>query len=53
MKKFSLKLYYNFLTLLQCKLWSEADTLIKEGYVNWEAFLCQLNLEHLVKEQTS
>ncbi|XP_045448004.1 EF-hand domain-containing family member C2-like [Melitaea cinxia] len=37
----------------ECKLWSEADTLIKEGYVNWEAFLCQLNLEHLVKEQTS
>lgn len=36
----------------ECKLWSDAETLIQEGYVNWNGFLCQLNLEHLVKEQT-
>ncbi|KAI8436844.1 hypothetical protein MSG28_010298 [Choristoneura fumiferana] len=36
----------------ECKLWQDADTLIQEGYVNWSAFLCQLNLEHLVKDQT-
>ncbi|KAM3965215.1 EF-hand domain-containing family member C2 [Aphomia sociella] len=37
---------------MECKMWAEAETLIHEGYVNWNAFLCQLNLEHLVKEQT-
>ncbi|XP_072948827.1 EF-hand domain-containing family member C2-like [Epargyreus clarus] len=37
---------------VECKLWADAETLIREGYVNWNAFLCQLNLEHLVKEQT-
>ncbi|XP_046966018.1 EF-hand domain-containing family member C2-like [Vanessa cardui] len=37
----------------ECKIWAEAETLIKEGFVNWNAFLCQLNLEHLVKEQTN
>ncbi|RVE45367.1 hypothetical protein evm_009996 [Chilo suppressalis] len=36
----------------ECKLWAEAETVIQEGYVNWSGFLCQLNLEHLVKEQT-
>ncbi|CAH0715499.1 unnamed protein product, partial [Brenthis ino] len=37
----------------ECKLWAEAEHLINEGFVNWNAFLCQLNLEHLVKEQTN
>ncbi|XP_041979568.1 EF-hand domain-containing family member C2-like [Aricia agestis] len=37
----------------ECKLWADMDTYIKGGYVNWNAFLCQLNLEHLVKDQTS
>ncbi|XP_045498047.1 EF-hand domain-containing family member C2-like [Colias croceus] len=36
----------------ECKIWSETESVIQEGYVNWNAFLCQLNLEHLVKEQT-
>ncbi|CAG9786774.1 unnamed protein product [Diatraea saccharalis] len=36
----------------ECKRWAEAELNIQEGYVNWNAFLCQLNLEHLVKEQT-
>ncbi|KAG6456585.1 EF-hand domain-containing family member C2 isoform X1 [Manduca sexta] len=36
----------------ECKLWAEAETLIHEGYVNWNAFLCQLNLDHLVKDQS-
>ncbi|XP_059052304.1 EF-hand domain-containing family member C2-like isoform X2 [Achroia grisella] len=36
----------------ECKLWAEAETFIHEGYVNWNAFLCQLNLEHLVKDQS-
>ncbi|CAG9561858.1 unnamed protein product [Danaus chrysippus] len=36
----------------ECKLWAEAETFITDGFVNWNAFLCQLNLEHLVKEQT-
>ncbi|XP_034832363.1 EF-hand domain-containing family member C2-like [Maniola hyperantus] len=36
----------------ECKLWADADTEIDDDYVNWEAFLCQLNLDHLVKEQT-
>ncbi|XP_075977828.1 EF-hand domain-containing family member C2-like [Anticarsia gemmatalis] len=36
----------------ECKLWGEAESIIQDGYVNWNAFLCQLNLEHLVKEQT-
>ncbi|XP_004932171.1 EF-hand domain-containing family member C2-like [Bombyx mandarina] len=36
----------------ECKLWAENENLIQEGYVNWNAFLCQLNLEHLVKEQS-
>ncbi|XP_050679818.1 EF-hand domain-containing family member C2-like isoform X1 [Leptidea sinapis] len=36
----------------ECKLWAEAESQIQEGYVNWSAFLCQLNLDHLVKEQS-
>ncbi|CAH0691886.1 unnamed protein product [Spodoptera exigua] len=36
----------------ECKMWSEAEVEIKSGFVNWNAFLCQLNLEHLVKEQS-
>ncbi|XP_026327442.1 EF-hand domain-containing family member C2-like [Hyposmocoma kahamanoa] len=36
---------------VECKLWKEMDLLIHEGYVNWSAFLCQLNLDHLVKDQ--
>ncbi|XP_052753488.1 EF-hand domain-containing family member C2-like isoform X2 [Galleria mellonella] len=36
----------------ECKLWAEAETLIHEGFVNWNAFLCQLNLEHLVKDES-
>ncbi|XP_039752829.1 EF-hand domain-containing family member C2-like [Pararge aegeria] len=36
----------------ECKLWADAETVIDDGYVNWNAFLCQLNLDHLVKEQT-
>ncbi|KAF9824875.1 hypothetical protein SFRURICE_001748 [Spodoptera frugiperda] len=36
----------------ECKLWGESEMEIKSGYVNWSAFLCQLNLEHLVKEQS-
>ncbi|CAB3220752.1 unnamed protein product [Arctia plantaginis] len=35
----------------ECKLWGEAELEVQTGYVNWNAFLCQLNLEHLVKEQ--
>ncbi|XP_063536480.1 EF-hand domain-containing family member C2-like [Cydia strobilella] len=34
----------------ECKQWADVDTIIKEGYVNWSAFLCQLNVEHLVKD---
>ncbi|CAK1580325.1 unnamed protein product [Parnassius mnemosyne] len=37
---------------VECKFWADQDTFIKEGYVNWNAFLCQLNLEHLVKAQS-
>ncbi|XP_060803247.1 EF-hand domain-containing family member C2 [Amyelois transitella] len=36
----------------ECKLWAEADMFIHDGYVNWNAFLCQLNLDHLVKDQS-
>ncbi|XP_026734418.1 EF-hand domain-containing family member C2-like [Trichoplusia ni] len=36
----------------ECKLWADMDIDIEGGFVNWSAFLCQLNLEHLVKEQT-
>ncbi|XP_022814037.1 EF-hand domain-containing family member C2-like [Spodoptera litura] len=36
----------------ECKLWGEAEMEIRSGFVNWSAFLCQLNLEHLVKEQS-
>ncbi|XP_028169092.1 EF-hand domain-containing family member C2-like [Ostrinia furnacalis] len=36
----------------ECKLWAEAETMIQDGFVNWNAFLCQLNLEHLVKDQS-
>ncbi|KAG7308595.1 hypothetical protein JYU34_005814 [Plutella xylostella] len=35
----------------ECKIWGETELLIKEGFVNWNAFLCQLNLDHLVKDQ--
>lgn len=38
---------------IECKQWADAETIIQSGYVNWNAFLCQLNLEHLVKEETS
>ncbi|VVC91216.1 unnamed protein product, partial [Leptidea sinapis] len=31
-----------------CKLWAKAESQIQEGYVNWSAFLCQLNLDHLL-----
>ncbi|KPI95568.1 PREDICTED: EF-hand domain-containing family member C2-like [Papilio xuthus] len=34
---------------VECKFWAEQEMIIKEGYVNWNAFLCQLNLEHVVK----
>ncbi|XP_068633577.1 EF-hand domain-containing family member C2-like [Battus philenor] len=34
---------------VECKFWSEQEAIIKEGFVNWNAFLCQLNLEHVVK----
>ncbi|XP_023946226.1 EF-hand domain-containing family member C2-like isoform X2 [Bicyclus anynana] len=37
---------------IECKMWADAETLITDGYVNWNAFLCQLNLDHLVKEQS-
>ncbi|GBP85144.1 EF-hand domain-containing family member C2 [Eumeta japonica] len=37
-------------TMRACKMWGELDEVIEEGYVNWNAFLCELNLEHLVKE---
>ncbi|KAL4715967.1 hypothetical protein ACJJTC_013267 [Scirpophaga incertulas] len=36
----------------ECKLWADVENIIQDGFVNWNAFLCQLNLEHLVKEQT-
>ncbi|XP_013145374.1 PREDICTED: EF-hand domain-containing family member C2-like isoform X1 [Papilio polytes] len=35
----------------ECKFWTEQEKIIKEGFVNWNAFLCQLNLEHLVKPE--
>lgn len=34
----------------ECKKWSDLN--ISEGYVNWNAFICELNLEHLVKDQS-
>ncbi|KPI95569.1 EF-hand domain-containing family member C2 [Papilio xuthus] len=33
----------------ECKFWTEQEKIIQEGFVNWNAFLCQLNLEHVVK----
>uniref|UniRef100_A0A2A4JEU4 EF-hand domain-containing protein n=1 Tax=Heliothis virescens TaxID=7102 RepID=A0A2A4JEU4_HELVI len=36
----------------ECKLWGDAELEIQSGFVNWSAFLCQLNLDHLVKEQS-
>ncbi|KAJ2949147.1 hypothetical protein O0L34_g6087 [Tuta absoluta] len=35
---------------IECKIWADKELDIKEGWVNWSAFLCQLNMDHLVKE---
>ncbi|XP_049873466.1 EF-hand domain-containing family member C2-like [Pectinophora gossypiella] len=37
---------------IECKIWTEMELEIHDGFVNWSAFLCQLNLDHLVKDQS-